>query len=272
MASLTLVRPTLMNDMRWAARLLVKIGSRDSIIRVVVINTTDPSGDSAHLTEVVASKTVQFSQLLESSQEVLMLLGDLENATRATRLAAREDGSKMLVVSPEPTRDSIPLSSAFGPLGLTFDSVDKAIICGNALKEGIPNERLLELDAWIRQGGDLLLVAGMSLPAAVSTSPSLESWLPGKFSRLVPLRRAAAIETYARASRPLARRAIEELQIPIFEDSPRLQGVIEASVGGTQNDPPLVVRRAYGFGRITWIGIDLDMKTFAHGLAPTHFC
>ncbi len=258
-----LVRPALMNDMRWGARLLVKIGRRDSTIRVVVINTTDPSADSAHLAEVVTSKTVRFSQLLDSSQEVLMLLGNLENATRATRLAAREDGSRMLVVSPEPTRDSIPLSSVFGPLGLTFDGVDKAIICGNSLKEGIPNERLLELDAWIRQGGDLLLIAGMSLPAAVSTSPSLESWLPGKFSRLVPLRRAAALETYARASRPLARRAIEELQIPIFEDSPRLQGVIEASVGGTKNDPPLVVRRAYGFGRITWIGIDLDMKMFA---------
>ena len=39
--------------------------------------------------------------------------------------------------------------------------------------------------------------------------------------------------------------------------------MIEASVGGTENDPPLVVRRAYGFGRITWIGIDLDTRTFA---------
>ncbi len=258
-----LVRPALMNDMRWAARLLVKIGSRDSTIRVVVVDTTEPDAASAHRAAVVTSRTVRLPQLLESSQEVLMLLGDLENATRATRLAAREDGSKMLVVSPRQTLDSIPLSSVFGPLGLTFDSVDKAIICGNAVKEGIPNDRLLELDAWVRQGGDLLLIAGMSLPAAVSTSPSLESWLPGTFSRLVPLRRAAAIETYARASRPLARRAIEELQIPIFEEFPRIQGVIETSVGGTQNDPPLVVRRAHGFGRITWIGIDLDTRTFA---------
>lgn len=258
-----LVRPTLMNDTQWAARLLVKIGSRDSTIRVVVIDTTEPNAESAHLAEVVTSKIVRIPQLLDSSQEVLMLLGDLENANRATRLAAREDGSRMLVVAPEPNPDSLPLSSAFGPLGLAFDSVDKAIICGNAVKGGISNDRLLELDAWIREGGDLVLIAGMSLPAAVSTSPSLESWLPGKFSRLVPLRRAAALETYARASRPLARRAIEELQIPIFEDSLRLQGVVEASVGGTENDPPLVVRRAYGFGRITWIGIDLDTRTFA---------
>ena len=258
-----LVRPTSINDTQWAARLLVKIGGRDSTIRAVVIDTTEPKADRSDLAQVVASKTVPIPQLLKSSQEVLMLLGDLENATRASRLAAREDGSRMLVVSPEPRSESLPLSPVFGPPGLTFDGIDKAIICGNAVTRGISDDRLLELDAWIREGGDLLLISGMSLPAALSTSPSLESWLPGKFSRLVPLRRASALETYARSSRPLARRAIEELQIPIFEDLPKLQGVIEASVGGTENDPPLVVRRAYGFGRITWIGIDLDTRTFA---------
>ena len=258
-----LVRPTSINDTQWAARLLVKIGGRDSTIRAMVIDTTEPNADRSHLTEVVASKIIPIPRLLESSQEVLMLLGDLENATRASRLAAREDGSRMLVVSPEPRSESLPLSSVFGPPGLTFDGIDKAIICGNAVTRGISDDRLLELDAWVREGGDLLLMSGMSLPAAISTSPSLESWLPGKFSRLVPLRRASALETYARSSRPLARRAIEELQIPIFEDLPKLQGVIEASVGGTENDPPLVVRRAYGFGRITWIGIDLDTRTFA---------
>ena len=258
-----LVRPTSINDTQWAARLLVKIGGRDSTIRAVVIDTTEPKADRSHLAQVVASKTVPIPQLLKSSQEVLMLLGDLENATRASRLAAREDGSRMLVVSPEPRSESLPLSPVFGPPGLTLDGIDKAIICGNAVTRGISDDRLLELDAWIREGGDLLLISGMSLPAALSTSPSLESWLPGKFSRLVPLRRASALETYARSSRPLARRAIEELQIPIFEDLPKLQGVIEASVGGTENDPPLVVRRAYGFGRITWIGIDLDTRTFA---------
>ena len=258
-----LVRPTSINDTQWAARLLVKIGGRDSTIRAVVIDTTEPKADRSDLAQVVASKTVPIPQLLKSSQEVLMLLGDLENATRASRLAAREDGSRMLVVSPEPRSESLPLSPVFGPPGLTLDGIDKAIICGNAVTRGISDDRLLELDAWIREGGDLLLISGMSLPAALSTSPSLESWLPGKFSRLVPLRRASALETYARSSRPLARRAIEELQIPIFEDLPKLQGVIEASVGGTENDPPLVVRRAYGFGRITWIGIDLDTRTFA---------
>ncbi len=54
-----LLRPILMNDTQWAARLLVKIGSRDSTIRVVVIDTTEPPAESALLAEVVTSKIVR---------------------------------------------------------------------------------------------------------------------------------------------------------------------------------------------------------------------
>ena len=37
-----LVRPALIDETHWAARLLVKIGSRDSIIRAVVLDTMEP--------------------------------------------------------------------------------------------------------------------------------------------------------------------------------------------------------------------------------------
>ena len=121
-----LVRPALIDETHWAARLLVKIGSRDSIIRAVVLDTMEPNADASHLAQVVTSKSIQIPQLLESSQEVVMLFGELDNATRATRLATREDGSRMLVVSPAQSSASIPLSHVFGPSGLTFDGIDKA--------------------------------------------------------------------------------------------------------------------------------------------------
>ena len=259
-----LVRPVSINDTRWSASLLVKLGSRNTTIRAVVIDQENPdtSSPASPQEQVIESTILRIPQPLESSQETLLLLGDLVNAERVSRLAAREDGSRMLVISPNPETTSIPVSPAFGPAGLMFDGVDKAIICGNAIKEGISDEQLLQLDAWIRQGGDLLFMAGMSLPSALSASPVIEPWLPGTFDRMIPLRRAAALETYARANRPLARRALETLQIPIFADPADIDGIIEASVGSAENDPPLVVRRAYGFGQITWIGVDLDTKTF----------
>ena len=257
-----LARPVLINNTNWSARLLVKLGNRNTTIRAVVIDQGNSESTASPQEQVIESTVLRIPQPVESSQEILLLLGDLVNAKRVTRLAAREDGSRMLVISPKPEAVSISISPAFGPAGLMFDGVNQAIICGNAIKQGICDEQLFELDAWIRQGGDLLFMAGKSLPSALSASPVIESWLPGTFDRLIPLRRAAALETYARASRPLARRAIETLQIPIFNNSPDIQGVIEASVGSAKTDPPLVVRRAYGFGQITWIGVDLDTQTF----------
>jgi len=257
-----LVRPVLTNNTTWSARLLVKLGNRNTTIRAVVIDQENSDSTASPQEQVIKSTTLQIPKPLESSQEILFLLGDLVNAKRVTRLAAREDGSRMLVISQKPETVSIPVSPTFGPAGLMFDGVDKVIICGNVIKQGISDEQLLELDAWIRQGGDILFTAGMSLPSALLASPVIKSWLPGTFDRLIPLRRAAALETYARANRPLARRAIETLQIPIFENSLDIQGVIEASVGIAKTDPPLVVRRAYGFGQITWIGVDLDTQTF----------
>jgi len=257
-----LVRPVLTNNTTWSARLLVKLGNRNTTIRAVVIDQENSDSTASPQEQVIKSTILQIPKPLESSQEILFLLGDLVNAKRVTRLAAREDGSRMLVISQKPETVSIPVSPTFGPAGLMFDGVDKVIICGNVIKQGISDEQLLELDAWIRQGGDILFTAGMSLPSALLASPVIKSWLPGTFDRLIPLRRAAALETYARANRPLARRAIETLQIPIFENSLDIQGVIEASVGIAKTDPPLVVRRAYGFGQITWIGVDLDTQTF----------
>ncbi len=257
-----LVRPVLINNTTWSARLLVKLGNRNTTIKAVVIDQENSDSRASPQEQVIESTVLQIPKPVESSQEILFLLGDLVNAKRVTRLAAREDGSRMLVISPKPEAVSIPVSPAFGPAGLMFDGVDQVIICGNAIKQGIPDEQLLELDAWIRQGGDMLFIAGTSLPSALLASPAIKPWLPGTFDRLIPLRRTAALETYARASRPLARRAIETLQIPIFDNSSDIQGVIEASVGIAKTDPPLVVRRAYGFGQITWIGVDLDTQTF----------
>ena len=185
-----LVRPVSINDTRWSASLLVKLGSRNTTIRAVVIDQENPDTRSvaSPQEQVIESTILRIPQPLESNQEILLLLGDLVNAKRVSRLAAREDGSRMLVISPNPETTSIPVSPAFGPAGLMFDGVDKAIICGNAIEQGISDEQLLQLDAWIRQGGDLLFMAGMSLPSALSASPVIESWLPGTFDRMIPLR------------------------------------------------------------------------------------
>jgi hypothetical protein len=50
--------------------------------------------------------------------------------------------------------------------------------------------------------------------------------------------------------------------VPLFKAEPALNGVVEVAAGGSASDPALVVRRAHGFGCITWVGLDLDSRPF----------
>jgi hypothetical protein len=79
---------------------------------------------------------------------------------------------------------------------------------------------------------------------------------------MVPLRRLAAIETYAHSPRPLDRSAVAGLQVPLFDDPGSIDGVVDVHDGPTAADTPLVVRRSHGLGTIAWIGLDLDAAGF----------
>ena len=197
---------------------------------------------------------------LESTDEVLLVIGDLPSAERAARLLQREDGSRIRVV---PLADA----SGLGPADLDLDGADAIIVCGSVVTR-TPPETLAGVDAWVRRGGRLVFLAGMSAaPPSLAEGPAA-GWLPGpagrggRVTRMVPLRRSAAIETYSKAGRPLDRNALGGLEIPVLDDATSIDGTIAAWEGNAATDLPLVVRRAHGFGTVTWVGLDLDQGAF----------
>lgn len=197
---------------------------------------------------------------LESTARVLLILGDLPAAERAARLLQREDGSRFRLVT-------LADPGFVGPSPLDLDGVDVVIACGQAVATA-PTGLLDAVDGWVRRGGRMLFLAGVSAaPPAFGDGPAA-SWLPGpaggtgRVARMVPLRRGAAIETYAKAGRPLERGALASLEAPLLADPAALDGTIEAWEGSGPADLPLVVRRAHGFGTVTWAGLDLDRAPF----------
>jgi hypothetical protein len=204
---------------------------------------------------------------LPSSELVLLVIGDLPAAERAARLLAGEQGPRLRVV-----KAADPQSLAAGAPGMTprdFDGIDAAVVCGSAVATSLDNplakDVLGALDGWVRRGGRLVFIAGArSAPAAAD----MARWLPGppgmtgRVDRLVPLRRATAIETFGRADRPLEKAALAGLEVPLLADAAKIDGVIEAFEGAKPADLPLVVRSARGFGAVTWIGLDLDQGAF----------
>ena len=205
---------------------------------------------------------LQLQPPLESTERVLLVVGDLPSAERASRLLQREDGARLRVVTvADPAR--------LGSDGLDYDGADAIIVCGRTVSAAPPTAAALRgMDAWVRRGGRLVFIAGASAVQPALSASAAAAWLPGppgkpgSVARMVPLRRAAAIETYCKAGRPLDRGALAGLEVPLLADPAGIDGAIEAWEGNSPTDLPLVVRRAHGFGSVTWIGLDIDQGAF----------
>lgn len=184
-----------------------------------------------------------------STTPLLLVVGEVPAASAAAGLVAGDEQPAVVVVF-DPTSDHLT-----APRDL--DGFDAAIVCGSQLAS-LPPEAIATLDGWVRQGGRLIFSAAASaLEIAAADSPAA-TWLPGTSPRLVPLRRFGAAEAYARAGGLTGRLPPTGIDVPRFEGPDGVTGVVEAFEGNTATDLPLVVRRAHGFGTITWVGLDLD--------------
>lgn len=192
---------------------------------------------------------------LPSTDGVVMLLGDLPALARAARLL--EDGAAPRLAVIAPGRADVVVGTA----ARDMDGIDVVVACGRAL-EGVDGALLAAIDAWIRDGGRLVLAAGVSAVALAGRGGVAAGWLPGPVAETVPLRRVAAVEAHARAPGLAARPAAAELRVPLLANRAALAGAVDVFEGNTAADLPLVVRRAHGLGSITWIGLDLDAEPF----------
>lgn len=180
---------------------------------------------------------------------IVLVFGDLPAAFRALRLVDRDRGGSSRVVP--------VAAAAVGDASTTpFDMADVIVLCGTAVPE-LGDAATARIDAWVRAGGRLVVLAGES---AAGFPAGAAAWLPGRFDRCVPLRRVNAVETFARAGGLAERPFAESLTIPVFTD--RGSGVVEAAVVEGASAIPLAVRRARGFGTVTWVGCDIDRPPF----------
>lgn len=196
---------------------------------------------------------------LPATHRVLLVLGDVPAARRAARLLATNDAARMQAVEIAATADRGRLAAAAA--ARDFDAADAIVVAGRDVAL-LPADALTGIDAWVREGGRLVVAAGASARAVEQGGGPAADWLPGPIERLVPLRGLAALEAYARAGGLASRPTPTRLEVPLFADRSRLEGVVDVFDGAAATDLPLVVRKAHGLGTITWLGCDLDAEPF----------
>jgi hypothetical protein len=138
-----------------------------------------------------------------------------------------------------------------------YEGVDKVIVAaGGAATDGkLPPDapQIEALDAWVRQGGRLLLCAGSQAERIARPDSPWSRFLPGRLKAMVGLRQTGQLEAYAGSTIPvpLGIAGPDELRVPQLTD---VCGVVELS----EADLPLVVRSARGFGETAFLAADLD--------------
>jgi hypothetical protein len=234
--------PVIVDDAgRAAAAAVVRFGRASSRVRVEFETAAGAAGG--------AIEGLAVGEPIPSTTEVVIVFGDLPAANRALRLVDRERGSSSRVVV-------VTDASATAASAMPFDMARVIVVCGASVPS-LPDARLAEIDGWVRAGGRLVMLAGESAARLTGTA---SSWLPGRFERAVPLRRVGAVEAFARVTGLAERVPPEGLVAPRFVGP--VGGVVEAAAVEGASSLPLVVRRAHGFGTVTWVGLDLDRPPF----------
>eukprot|EP00913_Durusdinium_trenchii_P008912 g8378.t1 len=180
---------------------------------------------------------------------------DDDTDERTTRAVSRQ---------PRPVLEGIHVVELDSPRqlpvdALGYDTLDILVISG---KYDLDRRRSIALRRWIRNGGHLIFCRGSELDTFIQVAEGnvenvdpehISRWLPIKIVDQSLLRDLGGIETYAARKTAIifsgrARAArIEDL-------SKRPYGGV--TVLATGIDGPLFVRAAYGFGKITFCGLD----------------
>jgi hypothetical protein len=184
-----------------------------------------------------------------STTPLVLVVGNLPAATAAVRLVATDDRRSDVVFL---QADDHRVTD-----GRDLDGFEAAIVCGSRIAT-LPTDTLAAIDSWVRRGGRLVFAAGDSALGIAADASLAAAWLPGSGPRPVQLKRFGAIEAYARAGGLASRVPPAGITVPRFESAEGVAGVVDAFDGTNATDLPLVVRRAHGFGTITWVGIDVD--------------
>jgi hypothetical protein len=145
-----------------------------------------------------------------------------------------------------------------------YQAVDTLVIAagdGTTLQAMSPKQRDALLE-WIRLGGRTILTVGRGGDALLSEGSPWRALAPGQLQEVSPLRERTGLETFTGSALPWEDESLQRDR-PLVTRLTDLTGPVIVDEVGTGNNRPLVVRAAYGFGEIVFVGIDLDHPGFA---------
>ena len=145
---------------------------------------------------------------------------------------------------------------------LAYDAVDAVYLAADqasryaSLKPRSPRGDALK--RYLDRGGRVVIVGGPAALELLSSGGALAAFSPLNFSDPVALPRTNAVEEFVGGNKPVraATAELNQLRVPrVALDTPVGRDLV---VDLAEGDLPLIVRRAVGFGAVTWLLLDLE--------------
>ncbi len=183
----------------------------------------------------VVDGTTRIAVLLGQSDEVLEKF-PRQDATGHPNLVARITDPAELPCRPE-----------------GFSAARVVVAGGSGIEwlSGLNAVQHQSLEEWVNQGGHLILIAN---PANGTPGERLAGWFPGKVLGSAVIAAASRLESFAQANQQFVLDAANPLEV--F----RLEADGDSVIAVAENEVPLIVRQARGFGRLTWSAVDLTSE------------
>jgi hypothetical protein len=242
---------------------LFQVGRLDAVPRIIVEHADGRVEQRRLTTEGPDTESVEFVKPFRQSVVLLATLGnpagfgsldkvDSDNRTKAAKTSGRRESTRVRVLS---YRDARLLPTDVRG----YDALDVFVISGdyplNARQDAA-------LQKWVREGGHLIFARGSRLEPfatdaggkAATGDARLAGWLPVTIQGQDWLRDLNGLEAFAGRRSPIIFGGqIHAARIADPQTRPDRAGTVLAR----GRNGPLIVRVPFGFGRVTFCGIDL---------------
>jgi hypothetical protein len=215
--------------------------------------------DQSHRRRIASKRLDLFAGALDPQQTALLALGNPRGVTEVP----------LPIADPSPTSTNVQeqpivvLAPGALPHGIPgrwygYDGIDAVVLDTNDdLTMQALNTRGEALRQWVQHGGHLVVAIGGKWQAA--NDSFLKEMLPARGAGRIKIGDTGALESFAGPnSKPLVPAGGPGMEVTKLE-------LVEArSPHALDNTAatPVVVRGAYGFGRVTVVGLDVDQRPF----------
>lgn len=191
-------------------------------------------------------------KFIRSTQELVITLEpqDLfkKSIESVSSLASQEDARIIAALSENTT---LPFN------WLEYDSADAVLMVTSDIEriDRISEGQLEAIESWVKQGGTLILSATANANQLLSENGRLARFCPGNFVGLSECSNSSRLETFCDSQEKLLPANNDSISIVQIAD---VRGTVLVDNSSTKNRKPLIIKTAYGLGKVIFVTFDLD--------------